>query len=188
MSTLDNPFQDSPTVSNTQIAVRYGAITSVVLIVLGLVGYVTGISNPGNATPTIQWINSLLSYGIIIVGMVLAVREHRDTNLGGFISFGKAFGTGFKTLLVLTAIQAIWMYVFMAFIAPELKDQIIQTAIDQAAEKGQDPEQVEAGMKMMSWMFNPPMMAAIVFITFMFLGSIFALVIAAVMKKDQEKV
>ncbi|WP_353482749.1 DUF4199 domain-containing protein [Haliscomenobacter sp.] len=188
MSTLDNPFKDSPTVSNTQVAVRYGAITSVILIVIGLIGYVTGLTNPANSNQTVTWISSLLNYGIIIGGMVLAVREHRDTNQGGFITFGKAFGTGFKTVLVLTAIQAIWMYVFMAFIAPELKDQIIQTAIDQAAEKGQDPEQVEAGMKMMSWMFNPPMMAAIVFITFLFMGSIFALVIAAVLKKDQEKV
>ena len=187
MSTLDNPFKENPVVSNTQVALRYGVITSVLLIVIGLLGYVTGLTDPSKMSTSVSWINSLLSYAIIIGGMVLAVRHHRDENQNGFISFGKAFGTGFKTVAIISIIQAIWIYIFMGFIAPNLMDQIMQVSIERAAEQGQDPEQVEAGMKMMSWMFTPSMMAVMGFLSFTILGSIFALIIAAIMKKDQEK-
>lgn len=187
MSTIDSPFNETPNVSNTQVALRFGVITTVVLIVYGLIGFVSGLTDPSKMSTAVSWINSLITYAVMIGGVVMAVRHHRDENQKGFITFGKAFGTGFKTTLVICITQAIWLFVFMSFIAPDMMDQILQASIDKAAEQGQDPEQVEAGMKMMSWMFTPPMMAVMAFITLTFMGTIFSLIVAAVMKKDQEK-
>lgn len=187
MSTIDSPFHETPNVSNTQVALRFGVITTVVLIVYGLIGFVTGLTDPSKMSTAVSWINSLITYAVIIGGIVMAVRHHRDEDQKGFITFGKAFGTGFKTTLVICITQAIWLYVFMSFIAPDMMDQILQASIDKAAEQGQDPEQVEAGMKMVSWMFTPPMMAAMAFITLTFMGTIFSLIVAAVMKKEPEK-
>lgn len=185
MSTIDSPFHETPNVSNTQVALRFGVITSVILIVYGLIGYVTGLTDPSKMSTAVSWINSLITYGVMIGGIVLAVKNHRDENQKGFITFGKAFGTGFKTNLIVAIIQAIWLYVFMALIAPNMMDQIMQASIEKAAAQGQDPEQVEAGMKMMSWMFNPPMMAVMGFISLTFMGVIFSLIVAAIMKRDQ---
>lgn len=187
MSTIDSPFNETPNVSNTQTALRFGLITTVVLIVYGLIGFVSGLTDPSKMSTAVSWINSLITYGVMIGGLVMAIRHQRDENQSGFISFGKAFGTGFKTTLIICLTQAIWLYVFMAFIAPDMMDQILQASIDKAAAQGQDPEQVEAGMKMVSWMFTPPMMAVMAFITLTFMGTIFSLIVAAIMKKDQEK-
>lgn len=185
MSTIDSPFNETPNVSNTQVAVRFGLITTAILVVYGLIGYVTGLTDPSKMSTAVSWINSLITYAIMIGGLVLAVKNHRDEAQKGFITFGKAFGTGFKTSLIVALTQAIWLYVFMAFIAPGMMDQIIQASIDKAAEQGQDPAQVEAGMKMMSWMFQPPMMAVMGFISLTFMGTIFSLIVAAIMKRDQ---
>lgn len=187
MSTIDSPFKETPNESNNQVALRFGLITTAILVVYGLIGYVTGLTDPSKMSTAVSWINSLITYGVMIGGVALAVKTHRDENQKGFITFGKAFGTGFKTILVIALTQAIWLYIFMAFIAPGMMDQIMQSSIEKAAAQGQDPEQVEAGMKMMSWMFNPPMMAVMAVISLSFMGAIFSLIVAAIMKKDQDR-
>ena len=189
MSSLDD-FKHDSNASNTPIAVRFGMIVSVVLIVLSLLFFISGISDPSNPNSAASWISTLLNFSIIIIGLVLAVRQHREENLSGLISFGKAFGTSFKTLMIITLVQAIWVYIFMAFIAPDMLDEIfnasMEKAVGDAEAKGQDPEQVIQGMNMMKWVFTPPLFAVIVLVQFTFLGTIFSLIIAALMKKEPQ--
>jgi len=66
MSTIDSPFNDTPNVSNTQVALRFGVITTVILIVYGLIGYVTGMTDPSKMSPAVSWINSLITYAVMI--------------------------------------------------------------------------------------------------------------------------
>jgi Protein of unknown function (DUF4199) len=181
MSTLDSPNVQNPNVPNTPIAMRYGLIIAGVGIIYGLIGYVTGIATSGNAA--VGALNSIISFGLLIVGIVLAVRQVR-TLQGGLITFGKAFGTGFKTIAISSIIQTVWSVIFMKFIAPDFIGQIMEMQRTKMEEQGMDPEAIEMSMKMMSWMENPVTFALMGVGSLLIFGVIIALIIAAIMKKD----
>ncbi len=182
MSTLDNPmYNNNSNVPNTPIALRYGLIIAGVAIVYGLIMYVTGLSVSGNEA--VGYLNSIISFGMLIVGIVLAVRQVR-TLQGGFITFGKAFGTGFKTLAITSVIQTIWSILFMKFIAPDMMDQIMEMQRGKMEEQGLAPEAIDQTMQMMTWMQDPVMFSLIAIGSLLFIGVIIALIVAAVMKKE----
>jgi small-conductance mechanosensitive channel len=187
MSTFDHQINDTPKPPYRNTAITYGALTGLVSIVIGLVSYLAGLSDPSKQQGALGWINQLLSYGIMISGLVLAVRKHRDQELGGYITFGRAFGVGFLTMLVLGLVTAIWTYVFFNFIATDMLELIQQASIDRMVEKqGMSVDQAEAAMNnpVTKSMMNPVAFTGFAFVGILFIGAIFALIVAAIMRKS----
>jgi hypothetical protein len=186
MSTFDQDINSAPKPSYRNTAVTYGALTGLVSIVIGLLSYLAGFSDPSKQQGAMGWINLLISYAVMIGGLVLAVRKHRDQELGGFITFGRAFGAGFLTMLVLALITAVWTYIFFNFIATDMLDLIKETSINSMVEKqGMSIEQAEAAMDnpISKSMMNPAMFTVFAFFGIAVIGTIFALIVAAIMKK-----
>jgi hypothetical protein len=186
MDTLDNPqVVDPKTVSPWPISMRYGVIAAVILIIFGLVMYLTGFSDPATSGKTSNWIGNIVNFGVMIGAAVMAVRKHRDEELGGFVSFGRAFTTSFLVNLVVTVISAIWVFAFFSYIAPEMLDAILeQSRTQMIEERGMSEEQVEESMGMMGWMFSPGFFAISAGFMMLLMGVIISLIIAAVMKKE----
>lgn len=187
MSTFDHQINDTPKPPYRNTAITYGALTGLVSIVIGLVSYLAGLSDPAKQQGAMGWINQLLSYGIMIGGLVLAVRKHRDQELGGFITFGRAFGVGFLTMLVLGLITAVWTYLFFNFIATDMLELIKQASIDRMVEKqGMSVDQAEQAMNnpITKSMMNPVAFTGFALVGILFIGSIFALIVAAIMRKS----
>jgi hypothetical protein len=187
MSTFDHQINDTPKPPYRNTAITYGALTGLVSIVIGLVSYLAGLSDPAKQQGALGWINQLLSYGVMIGGLVLAVRKHRDQELGGYITFGRAFGVGFLTMLVLGVISAVWAYAFFSFIAPDMLDLIQQASIDRMVEKqGMSVDQAEQAMNnpVTKSLMNPVAFTGFAFAGIVFIGAIFALIVAAIMRKS----
>jgi small-conductance mechanosensitive channel len=187
MSTFDHQINDSPKPPYRNTAITYGALTGLVSIVIGLLSYLAGFSDPSKQQGAMGWINMLISYGVMIGGLVLAVRKHRDQELGGYITFGRAFGVGFLTMLVLGLISAVWTYVFFNFIATDMLELVKQSSIDRMVEKqGMSVDQAEAAMNnpVTKSMMNPAAFTGFAFVGILFIGAIFALIVAAIMRKS----
>jgi len=187
MSTFDHQINDTPKPPYRNTAITYGALTGLVSIVIGLVSYLAGLSDPAKQQGAMGWINQLLSYGVMIGGLVLAVRKHRDQELGGYITFGRAFGVGFLTMLVLGVISAVWAYAFFSFIAPDMLEMIKQASIDRMVEKqGMSVDQAETAMNnpVTKSFMNPVAFTGFAFAGILFIGAIFALIVAAIMRKS----
>lgn len=187
MSTFDHQINDTPKPPYRNTAITYGALTGLVSIVIGLLSYLAGFSDPSKQQGAMGWINMLISYGVMIGGLVLAVRKHRDQELGGYITFGRAFGVGFLTMLVLGLISAVWTYVFFNFIATDMLELIKQSSIDRMVEKqGMSVDQAEAAMNnpVTKSMMNPAAFTGFAFVGILFIGAIFALIVAAIMRKS----
>lgn len=120
MSTLDQPTANLEKPSYFQIALNYGAITSLVLIAISLVANVLGITDPRDPKPLINTLISLSSFAVLVVGMVMAIQKHRDEDLSGFINFGRAFSLAMIMGLVVAVINSIFTYVYMEFIDPSI--------------------------------------------------------------------
>lgn len=180
MDTLDNPNKtiDPSTVSYQSLSLRNGAIAGLILIIIGLLGNLTGLADPSNPNSAMNWIMNLVNWGVMIYFMVMAVKKHRDEDLNGFITFGRAFGVAFLVTLVISAITAVWAYVYFGFIDPDMATTLMENSLEQ---QGIDDEAMIDSMKM--W-FSPGAMAIYGLLASLFFGAIISLIVAAVMKKN----
>ncbi|MFY0675212.1 MAG: DUF4199 domain-containing protein [Bacteroidia bacterium] len=170
---------------------KYGVLSG---LVLGVVLFLTMFMQPAEIDMNNPFAGANASGGILLwffkTGVLftlffLAAKEVRDNQLGGYISFGKAFGvsyvTGLYTILVYVIVAAIYYYVFNPDWFPMNWDQFAETMEENA--NGQDIEQSLKFMKM--WFDN---------ITLITLGgiaignligmAILSLVIGGVVQKD----
>lgn len=187
MSTLDHPNQgvDPSTVSPWPTSSRYGLIGALILIVAGLGMYLGNMIDYTGQDSSANWISNIVNWGIMIAVTVLAVKKHRDEELGGYISFGRAFQSGFFVNLVITLVTALWTFIFFSFVAPDLLDIILEASRDQMIEQqGLSGEDLDNAMGFVSWMFTPTMMTLFATFGTLIFGAILSVIVGLVMKKE----
>jgi Protein of unknown function (DUF4199) len=185
MATLDDDFGyiDPATVSPWSTAIRYGGIGSAILVIFGLLVYVTGIIDyealgAGEST-TMSWISNLLNYGVTTGAIVMAIKYHKEKQLGGYLSFGRGFYTGFATIVIMGLIGAVWTYLFFGLVAPDVLEIMKEGAMAQM-----DEAQAEAAGSMMDMMMSPASMALFMFFGSLVFGVLVSLIASAVLKKE----
>ena len=183
---LDENYEqhiDSSTVSVMPTALRYGLIGALIMIALGLVLQVTGqvdYTQTGGGM-----LNNLIFYGTIIGVVVMAIKAHRDKDLGGYISYGRSLGVGTLAAVVLGIISSIWVFVQMTYISPEILDTVREAAMEQMAEQqGGDEEAMEAAQGIMEMMLSPGVMALMGVVTTAIVGFVISLIGGAILKKE----
>ncbi len=167
------------------IAMRHGLIAALVIIGVGLVFHVgnlvdyTSNSSPGSiASSVINWV-------AIIVAMVLAVKTHRNEDLGGYITFGRAFGLAFLTGLVVAVIGLVWSFLFLQLVDPSILDLIAEATRTSMEERGMSQSEIDQAWGITKMFISAPAIAFFGFI-FTLIGSVVAsLIVAAAMKRVQ---
>ncbi len=167
------------------IAMRYGLIGALVLIGVGLIFNVLNLIDYADNTSPGNIASSILSWVIITAVFVLAVKTHRDEDLGGFITFGRAFGLAFLTGLVLALVSLVWTYVFMEFIDPSILEAVADKTRSDMLARGMSESQVEDVWGITSKFISAPAIAAFAFIFTLIGNVIFGLIVAAVMQKKE---
>ena len=185
MNTLDNPNMIDPgTVPYAKKAMNQGLIASLVLIVLNLITSLTGLVEPGDSG-AMSWIVNLITWGVIAYFIYAAQKSHRDDDLGGYISYGRAFSVGGIVLLAIAVITIVWSYIYFAFIDPDIFDTIREASLEQMInQQGMSEEDAERAMGMMDWMWTPGAMSLMAGIFTAIAGLIIDLIVSAVVKKD----
>src|SRR5690348_13561802 len=152
--------------------VMYGLITAIVMIVIGLIIYVAGLSfKPG--MQYVVYIPFLI--GIIMNAIAFSKANNAD------VTFGNIFGSGFKVTAIVTLISIVWSFIFV-MIFPEIKDKAMEMAREQMQTKGLTEEQMDQSIKMAQKFFTTFMIAGILFM-YLIVGVIFSLIGAGVAKK-----
>ncbi|MGK0364900.1 MAG: hypothetical protein ACI85O_001960 [Saprospiraceae bacterium] len=134
MDTIENNMGsliDDSQVPFVQTALRYGLIGGAASVITGLIMHITGISDGsslGMLASTI--ISGVIGLGIFIGFQIAAVRKHRDEELGGYISFGRAFLVCLIVAFTISVISIIWNYVYMNFIDPDFMSRVIDNTIE----------------------------------------------------------
>jgi hypothetical protein len=188
MSEFDQNLSEQSKPSYRPIAMRYGLMAALVTIGIGLIFNLTNLidytdnSNPGNiASSVINWV-------AIIVAMVLAVKIHRNEDLGGFITFGRAFGLAFLTGLVVAVIGFVWSFVFMQFIDPSILQVVEDATRTSMVDRGMSESEMEQAWGITKMFISAPAIAFFGFI-FTLIGSVVVgLIVAAVMKRVRPEV
>lgn len=90
-------------------SMMYGTYSGLSSFLLFIIIYVIG-KNPLGAL-------SLMGFWIPILFIILGIQNHRDKDLEGFISYGRALGTGVLITLFLAILFSVLAYAFLTFVA-----------------------------------------------------------------------
>jgi hypothetical protein len=160
-------------------ALKYAIITALAMFIFSIVLYITNMYlNQG-----LNW----LSWVIMLAGLIFAVKDRRDKDLAGFISFGEAFKTGFIFCLLTGAIGAVFSFIKMNFIAPDMLGEILKKAETDMINKGLPDDQIKIAMGWTRRFTTPLMIAVFSVVGSAFFGAILSLIVAAIFKKDNQQ-
>jgi len=159
-------------------SLNYGLITGIALIVFSLITWMFDVMFA-------QGIN-LLVYIILIVGIVLGVKNHRDKANGGFLTYGQGLGVGTLVAVVAAIISSLFSVLLMEVIDPTLMDKMLAVAEEQLVKQNLTEEQIEMALDMQKkWLGYA--WAISIFVTAL-AGFIVSLIVAAIFKKNDDSV
>lgn len=187
MTTLDAPNNniDPKDVSIFPTALRYGLIGGLVSIVISLLGNVLGLVDPCAGFSGTNAIFTFLGIGVYIVVGVMAIKHHRDEELGGYASFGRAFSLIFMTLLIMGALGGAFTFLYMNIIDPTMVDTVLECTAQTYEEQGLSAQQIERSMGMVKMMYQPGLQLVLnLLVGPAFSGALFGLIMAAFLKKN----
>ena len=186
MTTQDNPsgIPDPANVTMRPTAMKYGLYGGLVSVLFALIFYVAGVTDPTQQGGAGNTIGQIVGVAVLIGAIVMAIRYHKENELGGYLTMGRAIGLGVLASVVVAVIGIIWMFVFFHLIDPGLLDAIRESAYEQAIERGTTEEQMEAAKGMMDFFTSTPFFAIVSLIFSVVIGLITSAIAGAVMKNE----
>ena len=186
MNTLDE-IDNAPNpenVSPMQTGLKYGIMLALAGVVIQLIMYIMGWGDPMEGDPTMSFLMGTASFAISIAIMVMAVRYHRDTELGGFISFGRAMLVYLYVGVASALITAIWGWLYNNVIAPETQEAMKQT-IDQVRAQVEDGEAPEMALTIVESTFNMTNNPLMMFFTSLIGTLVIGLILSLILKRER---
>jgi hypothetical protein len=189
MALLDQPEQgyiEPATVSPRPTGMRWGFIMGLVSVALSLLWHITGMVDFTQQQSMFSLPNAI-NWAVTLGLFYYAFTQHRDNELGGYMTLGRAMGLGFWITLVSGIITAIYLYFFLTYMMPDFASTMLDNAAEQAEKRGQDPEVARQQMEKMSWMFSPAFFGVFAILGSLFFGVIFSLIVGLVVRRESPR-
>lgn len=172
----------NPSVFNT--ALKYGLIGGLMLIVFSTL--LTMTTEPGS---TLGGTLSFLVTALVTITIsVMVIKNFRDEQLGGYISFGKAFTVSILTLVIIGVITSLYTTIYFNVIDPTYYDEMFYDMRLQYEEAGMDEEAIDMAMRFVEIFRSPAISILIGIFTYAFLGAILSLITGLILKRESPEV
>lgn len=163
-------------VSTARVALKYGVITAVAVIVYSTIINVSGLAQ--------NRLLSSLSFLILIGGIIWAMKDYREQN-GGFMTYGEGLGTGSLVAAIVGVLAATFTMFYMEFIDTTIMQQSLDQAREEMESRGLDDAQIDQALAVSQKFMSPGIMFFMGVITYLIFGFIISLVVAAIMRKTR---
>ena len=157
-------------------AMTYGGMTGAVMIIYGVILYVLDL----NMSQSL----GLINYAILLGGIILGTKNYRDNSLGGSISYANALGYGTLVSAFAALIAAVYTYLLMGVIDPEIIEKMFTLMEEKMMEQGLADSQIEMAIEMNRKWMTPAVMTIMVIPTYTFIGFLISLFTAIFLKKE----
>ncbi|RZJ94197.1 MAG: DUF4199 domain-containing protein [Hymenobacter sp.] len=166
----------SASTTTTSIGLRYGLLTGLVSIIISFVLNMTQLEQ----SPA-KW----LTVVVLIVGIILAQKNFRQAN-GEFMSYGQAVGVGMVLTAVSSALGAVFSYIYVTLIDPEMPTRILEKGrADLEARGGMSDAQIDQAMHWTAMFVQGPALAGIALVGGLLMGLVISLITAAILKNPK---
>lgn len=131
--------------------------------------------------------NRTQGYVFLLIQIVLLyflIKSYRDNYLYGYITYGKAFGSGVVIFLYYSVIVAIFTYILYTVIDTGLMDKQLAFTEEMMQKRNMPQEALDAAMKFQRKIMKPAILAPGSIIFNMFYGVIVSLIAAVFVRKE----
>jgi hypothetical protein len=162
-------------------SMNYGAYSGLAMIVIFLAMHYAGVNS---SKSSLQW----LTYVPLAVLIFLGMRNLRDNISGGFISYGKALGSGVLISFFGGILVGFFMYVFMKVIDTDQK--LLSTMLEQNEQamlkQNLSEEQIEQSMEIAQKFMTPGVISVMSVFGYTLIGLPISLVAAFFIKREDK--
>jgi hypothetical protein len=166
---------ETPAPNPTAIATKWAVIYLVVSIVITYAFQLLNIDQNSSV--------KYVGYLPFIAFCFLAQKEYKD-QLGGFITFGQAFNPGFRYSLFGGLLLAVFIYIYLAILSPEMLTKAMEQQQTAMADKGMSQDQIDKALEMGN-KYGAIFGAIATAISTLIFGCIVSLIGAAILKKER---
>jgi len=161
-----------------KFARNYGVILGVIMILIAVIMYVTGMSLEGTQWP------QYLYYVIFPIVIFYAISQFKKQN-ANLLSLGQAIKLGVVVALISAIVYILYGLLFNYVIDPEFMGQMKEVVRDKMLEApNATQETVDQQMKFVEMFMNPFIGSALWIGLSLFFGLIWSLIAGLVMKKE----
>ena len=154
-------------------SLTYGLYSAGIAIVITLLEYFTGLDRSMSG----RWVGFLGFIGLGVM-MYFAIRERKREDYDGYITYGQSVGTGFMVALFSSIVIAVFMFVYLSRINPELLDFMRDQVTEKFREQNVPAAQQEQAMKWVNISISPGGQAVSALLGGTFFGLIMALIMS----------
>lgn len=155
------------------IALKWGAIFGLMMIIMGLLVYMLDMYESNNAFGLVQMV-------LFLGALYLAFGEYKAQN-EGFMSFGQGMGLSFLVMTISILIANTFSYVHMAIIDPDIVQRIIDIQMIEWEKQNLSDEQIDQALNFMT----PGIMMIFATVFQFLLGTLVCLATSYFLKKDR---
>jgi len=131
----------------------------------------------------VGYASMLAAFSLIFV----AIKNYRDKQNGGVISFGTAFKNGLLIALVTSTVYVVAWLIYFTYFSPDFMEKYAQATLSAMAKEGKSAAEIQkqaAEMKEFAEMYkNPLINAAVTYTEILPVGIIVSLLAAFILKK-----
>ncbi len=162
--------------SSARVALKYGVIIAILIMIYSSVINVTGNSQ--------NQILTSVSFVILLVGLILAMLNYREQN-AGFMSYGEGLGLGALLSAIIGLLTAAFNMFYIQFIDNTIITQALDKVRSDMEARGMDDSQIDQALAMSQKFMTPGIMFALGIFGFILVGFILSLIIAIFIRKDK---
>lgn len=172
---------ENPAVSPGKFGLSYGVLSGLIVVVISVIMYVTGMMIEGAQWP--MWIYYLL-FGAIIFYSISTYKK----NNGSRLKISAALKIGLVIGIIAGLITALYTLVFNNFIDPEFMNQMMELNREKLLENPNVTEEmIKQSEEVMGVFRNPFILTAITIATSAFFGFLYALIAGLIMKTRESE-
>ncbi|GGC08569.1 DUF4199 domain-containing protein [Dyadobacter sediminis] len=162
--------------STARVALKYGVLTSVIIMVYTTIINVSGLSQN-------QFLTSL-TFVFMIVAIVLAMKDYREQNKG-FMSYGEGLGLGTLVSAVMGLLSSAFNMFYMQFIDNTLLEQAMNKVREDMEKSGKDDAQIDQAMELSQRFMSPGIVFFMGVLGSILMGLIVSLIVAAILRREK---
>lgn len=161
--------------SVSPLAMGYGLYLGLALILNSVIFYVMAIP--------FSPICGYITYGIIIGGLILAMKTYQEQQAEGGVTYGQALGLGTLQALFASLIFAFFTFVLFKLVDKTLTDKFLAFLEEQFVKGGVSENQIDTLMPMYRKLMTPVFYSFAQVLSVTFYGFLFSLILAIFFKK-----
>ncbi len=175
----------STTPSTARVALKYGLLTGLAMIILYMIMNLSGLAFSANRG--VGLFNSFATLFLIpCIGIVLAIKDFKSQN-SGFMSYGQGLGLGSLVGGVTGAVSSAFTTLYNAFIDPTAITRTLDIQRQALEDQNMDDAQIDQALAITEKMLAPSVAIPLTILMLIFFCFIYSLVISAIMKKEQNE-